>query len=111
MLASYRAQEHGRDAVFAAVMGVSLPSTVPPTAGLVAKFYGPANMATLFGIVDGVAPARRLPRRLAGRQGLRGERQLRLDVDRRHPARRRVALLHLPIREKVLPPRAAPEPA
>ncbi len=26
-------------------------STVPPTAGLVAKFYGTAHMATLFGIV------------------------------------------------------------
>jgi len=37
--------------VFAAVMGVSFLSTVPPTAGLVAKFFGPANMATLFGVV------------------------------------------------------------
>lgn len=37
--------------VFAAVMGLSYLSTVPPTAGLVAKFFGPANMATLFGIV------------------------------------------------------------
>ena len=37
--------------VFAAVMGLTFPSTVPPTAGLVAKFFGPANMATLFGIV------------------------------------------------------------
>jgi MFS family permease len=37
--------------VFAAVMGVSFLSTVPPTAGLVAKFFGTANMATLFGIV------------------------------------------------------------
>ena len=37
--------------VFAAVMGVSFLSTVPPTAGLVAKFFGPANMAMLFGIV------------------------------------------------------------
>ena len=36
---------------FAAVMGLTFLSTVPPTAGLVAKFYGPANMATLFGIV------------------------------------------------------------
>ena len=26
-------------------------STVPPTAGLVAKFFGPTNMATLFGVV------------------------------------------------------------
>ncbi|WP_332778259.1 MFS transporter [Polaromonas sp.] len=37
--------------VFAAVMGFTFLSTVPPTAGLVAKFFGTANMATLFGIV------------------------------------------------------------
>jgi predicted MFS family arabinose efflux permease len=37
--------------VFAAVIGLTYLSTVPPTAGLVAKFFGPANMATLFGIV------------------------------------------------------------
>jgi MFS family permease len=37
--------------VFAAVMGVSFLSTVPPTAGLVARFFGPAHMATLFGLV------------------------------------------------------------
>ena len=37
--------------IFAAVMGVSFLSTVPPTAGLVAKFFGTANMAMLFGIV------------------------------------------------------------
>ncbi|CAN5225027.1 MFS transporter [soil metagenome] len=37
--------------VFAAVMGVTFLSTVPPTAGLVAKMFGTANMATLFGIV------------------------------------------------------------
>jgi predicted MFS family arabinose efflux permease len=37
--------------VFAAVMGLTFLSTVPPTAGLVAKFFGPANMATLFGMV------------------------------------------------------------
>lgn len=37
--------------VFAAVMGVSFLSTVPPTAGLVAKFFGTAHMATLFGVV------------------------------------------------------------
>jgi predicted MFS family arabinose efflux permease len=37
--------------VFSAVMGVSFLSTVPPTAGLVAKMFGPANMAMLFGMV------------------------------------------------------------
>jgi predicted MFS family arabinose efflux permease len=36
---------------FAAVMGLSFLSTVPPTAGLVARFFGPAHMATLFGVV------------------------------------------------------------
>lgn len=37
--------------VFAAVMGLTFLSTVPPTAGLVAKFFGTTNMATLFGVV------------------------------------------------------------
>ncbi len=37
--------------VFAAVMGLTFLSTVPPTVGLVAKLFGPAHMATLFGIV------------------------------------------------------------
>ncbi len=37
--------------VFAAVMGLTYLSTVPATAGMVVKLYGPANMATLFGVV------------------------------------------------------------
>jgi MFS family permease len=37
--------------VFAAVMGVTFLSTVPPTVGLVAKMFGTSNMAMLFGIV------------------------------------------------------------
>jgi predicted MFS family arabinose efflux permease len=37
--------------VFAAVMGLTFLSTVPPTAGLVVKFFGLSNMATLFGLV------------------------------------------------------------
>ena len=37
--------------VFAAVMGITFLSTVPPTAGLVARFFGPAHMGTLFGLV------------------------------------------------------------
>jgi predicted MFS family arabinose efflux permease len=36
---------------FAGVMGLTYLSTVPPTAGLVARFFGTANMATLFGVV------------------------------------------------------------
>ena len=37
--------------IFAAVMGVTFLSTVPPTVGLVAKMFGTTNMAMLFGIV------------------------------------------------------------
>jgi predicted MFS family arabinose efflux permease len=37
--------------IFAAVMGITYLSTVPPTAGLVAKFFGVSNMAMLFGAV------------------------------------------------------------
>ena len=37
--------------VFAAVMGVTFLSTVPPTAGLVARMFGTTNMVMLFGIV------------------------------------------------------------
>lgn len=37
--------------LFAAVIGLTYLSTVPPTAGLVARFFGPAHMATLFGVV------------------------------------------------------------
>lgn len=38
-------------AVFAAVIGASYFSTLPPTAGLVGKSFGLQNMATLFGLV------------------------------------------------------------
>ena len=37
--------------VFAAVMGLTFLSTVPATAGLVARFFGPAHMGMLFGVV------------------------------------------------------------
>ena len=37
--------------VFAAVIGLTYLSTVPPTAGLVAKMFGTSHMATLFGLV------------------------------------------------------------
>jgi MFS family permease len=93
--------------VFAAVMGLTFLSTVPPTAGLVAKFFGPANMATLFGIVM-------VSHQLGGFLGawLGGKAfeangnydwmwyaDILLAVA--------AALLHLPIREKMLPPRVA----
>ena len=35
--------------IFAAVLGLTYLSTVPPTAGLVASFFGTGNMAMLFG--------------------------------------------------------------
>ena len=37
--------------VFAAAIGFTYLSTVPPTVGLVIKFYGPRYVATLFGVV------------------------------------------------------------
>jgi MFS family permease len=37
--------------LFAATLGLTYLSTVPPTAGLVAKMFGPNYMGTLFGIV------------------------------------------------------------
>lgn len=37
--------------VFAAVMDLTFLSTVPPTAGMVARFFGPTHLATLFGMV------------------------------------------------------------
>lgn len=91
--------------VFAAVMGLTFLSTVPPTAGLVAKFFGPANMATLFGIVM-------VSHQLGGFLGawLGGKAfeasgnydwMWYADIVLAAAA----ALLHLPIREKALPPR------
>jgi MFS family permease len=92
--------------VFAAVMGLTFLSTVPPTAGLVAKFFGPSHMATLFGIVM-------LAHQLGGFLGawLGGKAfdwtgsydwmwyaDIVLAVG--------ASLINLPIREKELPPRA-----
>lgn len=37
--------------IFSATLGLTYLSTVPPTAGLVAKMFGPKFMGTLFGIV------------------------------------------------------------
>jgi MFS family permease len=37
--------------IFAAAIGFTYLSTVPPTAGLVARFFGPSQMAMLFGMV------------------------------------------------------------
>jgi len=91
--------------VFAAVIGLTYLSTVPPTAGLVAKFFGPQHMATLFGIVM-------VSHQVGGFLGawLGGKAfdwtgsydwmwyaDIVLAVG--------AALVHLPIREKELPPR------
>jgi len=37
--------------LFSAALGFSYLSTVPPTVGLVIKFFGPRYVATLFGLV------------------------------------------------------------
>ncbi len=92
--------------IFAAVMGLTYLSTVPPTAGLVAKFFGPANMATLFGIVM-------LSHQLGGFLGawlggkvftMTGSYDTIwiIDILLAFGA----ALVHMPIREAVLPPKA-----
>jgi len=89
---------------FAAVMGLTFLSTVPPTAGLVARFFGPANMATLFGVVM-------LSHQVGGFLGawLGGTVYQRtgsftavwlIDIALAAAA----ALIHLPIREQAAPP-------
>ena len=97
--------------VFAAFIGLTYLSTVPPTAGLVAKFFGTAHMATLFGFVM-------LSHQIGGFLGawLGGKSfewtgsydwmwyaDIVLAVG--------AALVHLPIREARLPPRVAAVPA
>jgi len=92
---------------FAAFMGLTFLSTVPPTAGLVAKFFGVAHMATLFGMVM-------LTHQVGGFLGawLGGkvfeatgsyDWIWRVDIGLAVGA----ALIHLPIREARLPVRAA----
>ncbi len=93
--------------VFAAFMGLTFLSTVPPTAGLVAKFFGVSHMATLFGVVM-------LTHQIGGFLGAwLGGRVFEstgsfdtvwmIDIALAIAA----ALVHLPIREAPLPPRAA----
>ena len=91
--------------VFAAVIGLTYLSTVPPTAGLVAKFFGTAHMATLFGIVM-------LSHQIGGFLGAwlggkafeaTGSYDWMWYVDIVLAAG--AALIHLPIREARLPPR------
>lgn len=97
--------------VFAAAIGFTYLSTVPPTAGLVAKLHGARYMATLFGLVM-------LSHQVGGFLGawLGGKAfeatgsydwmwwvDIALAVG--------AALVHLPIREAAVPPRAAPATA
>lgn len=93
--------------VFSAVMGLTYLSTVPPTAGLVAKFFGPANMATLFGVVMlthqvGAFFGSWLGGKVFEATGAY-DWVWYIDVVLAVGA----ALVHLPIREAKLPPRAA----
>jgi predicted MFS family arabinose efflux permease len=92
--------------IFAAVMGVTFLSTVPPTVGLVAKMFGTANMAMLFGVVM-------LAHQVGGFLGayLGGyvfqatgsyDGVWYMDIALAAGA----ALVNLPIREALLPPRA-----
>ncbi|TMH37196.1 MAG: MFS transporter [Betaproteobacteria bacterium] len=92
---------------FAAVIGLTYLSTVPPTAGLVAKFFGPAHMATLFGIV---MVAHQLGGFLGAYFGGKAfewtgsyDWMWYADIVLAAGA----ALVHLPIREPALAPRAA----
>ena len=93
--------------IFAAVMGLTFLSTVPPTAGLVAKFFGISHMATLFGLVM-------LSHQVGGFLGAWLGGQVfdatgsydwvwYIDIALAVGA----ALIHLPIAEKPLPSRAA----
>ena len=93
--------------VFAAFMGLTFLSTVPPTAGLVAKFFGISHMATLFGVVM-------LTHQVGGFLGVwLGGKVFEatgsyngiwfIDIALAVAA----ALVHLPIREARLPARAA----
>jgi predicted MFS family arabinose efflux permease len=97
--------------VFAAVIGFTYLSTVPPTAGLVAKLHGARYMATLFGLVM-------LSHQVGGFLGawLGGKAfestgsydwMWWIDIALAIGA----ALLHLPIREARIVPRAAAAPA
>lgn len=93
--------------LFAAVMGLTFLSTVPPTAGLVAKLFGVGNMATLFGIVM-------LSHQVGGFLGawlggrvfeVTGAYDWLWYVDIMLAVA--AALIHLPIREAAMPTRAA----
>ncbi len=93
---------------FAAVMGLTFLSTVPPTVGLVAKFYGTAHMGTLFGLVMVTHQIGGFLGAYLGGKSFEWSGSYNwmwyADIVLAIGA----ALIHLPIREAVLPARAAP---
>lgn len=97
--------------VFAAVMGLTFLSTVPPTVGLVAKFFGTRHMAMLFGLVM-------LVHQIGGFLGAwlggkvfeaMGNFDIVWIIDILLAVA--AALIHLPIREARLAPRSALNPS
>ena len=91
--------------VFAAVMGLTYLSTVPPTVGLVAKFFGPSHMATLYGVAILVHQIGAFFGAYLGGKAFEWtgsyDWMWYADIVLAVGA----ALVHLPIREKELPPR------
>jgi MFS family permease len=92
---------------FAAFMGLTFLSTVPPTAGLVAKFFGVSHMATLFGVVMLTHQVGAFLGAWLGGKVFESTGSFdtvwMIDIALAVAA----ALAHLPIREAHLPPRAA----
>ena len=62
---------------FAIALGLLWLSTVPPTNGIVAQMFGVRYLAMLGGLYVLLAPDRQLPRRVARREAVRHDRQLR----------------------------------
>ena len=91
--------------MFAAIMGLTFLSTVPPTAGLVAKLFGPSNMAMLFGMVMVTHQIGGFLGAYLGGQvfASTGSYDWIWYIDIMLAAA--AALIHLPIKEALIPPR------
>ena len=96
--------------VFAMALGLLWLSTVPPTNALVAQIFGVRYMAMLTGFTFFSPPGGQLPRRVAGRQALRHDGQLRRRVVHRIALGIVAGLLNLPIDERTIK-RPVPQPA